>query len=187
MTLSSSSFILGGGRLHGGRRDAVRIGSRSGSLFGRDYGAGRRESAAHPVSFLRSERSGGQSDSAARRFLRRRGRAAEVPRASSSIKLVDAFGLPVSGARSNLERGLRREPVINTDTVTDSFGIAGAARCWGPQPGTYSYRVTAGGMSYTFTGFARPQPTISSIVDGATLLPGALRSRLLHRHQWDPA
>ena len=64
--------------------------------------------------------------------------------------------------------------MINADAVTDAFGIAAAQPILGPEPGTYSYKVTAGGMSHTFTGFARAQPVISSIVDAASLQPGAL-------------
>jgi uncharacterized protein (TIGR03437 family) len=92
-----------------------------------------------------------------------------------AIKLVDAFGLPVSGVRVAWSPG-SGATVTNADTVTDSFGIATAQPIFGSQPGAYSFQVTAGGragMSYTFTGFARPQPTISSIVDGASLLPGS--------------
>ncbi len=95
------------------------------------------------------------------------------PDGSLVIRLVDAFGLPVSGTRVTWSTGSGAS-LENTDTVTDSFGVAGADPLLGPQAGTYSYRVTAGGMTYTFTGTARPQPIISSIVDGATLLPGAL-------------
>ena len=46
-----------------------RIGSCRGSIFGIDYGAGRSEFAAHPVSIFRSGRSGSQCDSAGWRFL----------------------------------------------------------------------------------------------------------------------
>lgn len=91
-----------------------------------------------------------------------------------AIKLVDAFGLPVSGvpvAWSATSGG----SVINADIVTDSFGVAAAQPLLGSRSGSYSYTVTAGGrggMSHSFTGFARAQPTISSVVDGASLLPG---------------
>ncbi|HEY2844601.1 MAG TPA: S8 family serine peptidase, partial [Bryobacteraceae bacterium] len=88
------------------------------------------------------------------------------------VKLVDNFGLPASGAAVSWSAGLGAG-VINADTVTDSFGIAAAQPVLGAQPGSYSYRVIAGGLRYSFTGFARPQPIISSIVDGATLQPGA--------------
>ncbi|MCU1336941.1 MAG: peptidase and in, kexin, sedolisin [Bryobacterales bacterium] len=89
-----------------------------------------------------------------------------------SIKVVDAFGLPVSGVPVTWSAASGAS-VLNGDTVTDSFGVAGAQPFLGPQPGSYFYRVTAGSMRYTFTGFARQQPVISSIVDGATLQPGA--------------
>ena len=100
-----------------------------------------------------------------------------------AIKLVDASGLPVSGARVAWSAG-SGATVINADAVTDSFGIAAAEPILGSQPGTYSYTVTAGGrtgMTHSFTGFARPQPVISSIVDAASLLPGALPPALTFR------
>ncbi|HTM50132.1 MAG TPA: S8 family serine peptidase, partial [Bryobacteraceae bacterium] len=90
-----------------------------------------------------------------------------------SFKLVDAFGLPVSGAPVTWSTGSGAS-LIHTDTVTDSFGIAAAQPLLGPSPGSYSYTATAGGMSYSFTGIARLQPVISSIVDGASpFLPGS--------------
>jgi uncharacterized protein (TIGR03437 family) len=59
--------------------------------------------------------------------------------------------------------------------VTDSFGVAAAQPILGSSPGSYSYTVTArgpGGLSFTFTGTARAQPIISSVVDGASLVTG---------------
>jgi uncharacterized protein (TIGR03437 family) len=88
-----------------------------------------------------------------------------------TIKLVDAVGLPVAGAPVTWSAG-SGAAVINTDAVTNSFGIAAAQPILGTRPGNYSYRATAGGMTYSFTGFARPQPAISSIVDAASLRSG---------------
>lgn len=95
------------------------------------------------------------------------------PEGLITIKLVDAVGLPVAGAPVTWSAG-SGAAVMNTDTVTNSFGIAAAQPILGPQPGNYSYRATAGGMTHSFTGFARPQPTISSIVDAASLRSGTL-------------
>jgi len=88
-----------------------------------------------------------------------------------AFKLVDAFGVPVSGVPVtwNASSGAS---VINAAAVTDSFGVAAAQPILGAGPGTYTYRVTAGGMNFTFTGFARAQPTISSIIDAASLKSG---------------
>ena len=88
------------------------------------------------------------------------------------IKLVDASGLPVSGAPVTWTPG-NAARVINADAVTDSFGVAAAQPLLGSQPGSYSYRATAGGMHHTFTGSARVQPVISSIIDAASLQPGS--------------
>jgi uncharacterized protein (TIGR03437 family) len=94
------------------------------------------------------------------------------PEGFLSIKLVDASGLPVSGAPVTWGAGSGAR-VINADAVTDSFGIAAAQPVLGPVAGSYSYRATAGGMHYTFTGSARPQPIISSVVDAASLQTGS--------------
>ena len=93
------------------------------------------------------------------------------PEGFITVKLVDASGLPVSGVPVTWSAG--SGAVINADAVTDSFGIAAAQPLLGVQSGTYTYRATAGGMSYSFTGYARPQPVISSVIDGASLQPGA--------------
>jgi uncharacterized protein (TIGR03437 family) len=89
-----------------------------------------------------------------------------------AIKLVDASGLPVPGVPVTWSAGSGAS-VLNADATTDALGIATAQPKLGAQPGTYSYHVTAGGMSSAFSGFARPQPVISNIVDGASLQPGA--------------
>jgi uncharacterized protein (TIGR03437 family) len=90
-----------------------------------------------------------------------------------TIKMVDAFGVPVPGVPVTWTAGSGAS-LPAADAMTDSFGIAAAQPLLGSQPGTYSYQARAGAMSYTFTAFARPQPVISSIVDGASLQPRAL-------------
>jgi minor extracellular serine protease Vpr len=90
---------------------------------------------------------------------------------SVAFKLVDASGVPVSGVPVtwNASSGAS---VINAAAVTDLFGVAAAQPILGAAPGTYTYRATAGAMSFTFTGFARAQPTITSIIDAASLKSG---------------
>ena len=87
---------------------------------------------------------------------------------SITIRLVDTFGVPVVGAPVTWTAGSGAS-LQNADAVTDSFGVAGANPILGARPGTYSYRATAGGMQHSFTGFARAQPVISSIIDAASL------------------
>jgi uncharacterized protein (TIGR03437 family) len=97
------------------------------------------------------------------------------PDGSLVIRVVDAVGLPVSGVPVTWSAGFGAS-VMNVSTSTDRYGVASADPVLGPQPGTYSYTVNAGGrgsqLSYTFSGTARLQPTISTIVDGASLQPG---------------
>ena len=90
---------------------------------------------------------------------------------SLAIKLVDASGLPASGVPV-VWTPSSGASVRNASTVTDAFGIAIADPILGPNPSAYTYRVTGGGLSHTFTGFARPHPVISSIIDGASLSSG---------------
>ena len=94
---------------------------------------------------------------------------------------MDASGLPVSGVPVTWSAG-SGATLTNAAAVTDSFGVAEALPILGPQPGSYSYQVTAGGMSHTFTGFARAQPIISSIIDAASSAARRLCARVLHRH-----
>jgi minor extracellular serine protease Vpr len=91
-----------------------------------------------------------------------------------AFKLVDSYGLPVSGVPVTWTPSAGAS-LKNASSATDAFGVASADPILGPNPGVYSYKVTAGGpggMSHTFTGIARPQPIISSVVDGASLVPG---------------
>lgn len=94
------------------------------------------------------------------------------PEGLISIKVVDSAGVPVPGVPVTWT-ALSGGSVINADAETNAFGVAAAQPLLGSQPGLYSYRATAGGLRYSFTGFARPQPTISSIIDAASLQPGA--------------
>ena len=68
-----------------------------------------------------------------------------IPDGFISFRLVDAYGVPVSGAPvSFTSRG--GGTLQNADTVTDSYGVAGAQPMLGSQPGTYTYSAVAGGM-----------------------------------------
>jgi minor extracellular serine protease Vpr len=84
-----------------------------------------------------------------------------IPDGFISFKLVDAYGVPVSGAPvSFTSRG--GGTLQNADTVTDTYGVAGAQPVLGSQPGTYSYTAVAGGMRVNFSGNARLQPAITA-------------------------
>jgi uncharacterized protein (TIGR03437 family) len=96
-----------------------------------------------------------------------------IPEGLISFKLVDAYGIPVSGAPvSFTSRG--GGTLQNANTVTDTYGVAGAQPILGSQPGSYSYVGVAGGLRVTFSGTARLQPAITanSIVNAASAAPG---------------
>jgi uncharacterized protein (TIGR03437 family) len=91
-----------------------------------------------------------------------------IPAGIIAFRLVDAFGLPVAGAAvTYTQRG--GGTLQNADRVTDANGIAAAEAILGPQPGNYSFTVTAGGQRYTFSGYGRAQPAIAAggVANGA--------------------
>ena len=101
-----------------------------------------------------------------------------IPGGIISFKLVDAYGVPVSGVPvSWTSRGGGTLPYA--ETVTDAYGIAAAEPVLGAQPGSYSFTATAAGMRVTFSGAARREPNIvaNGIVNGAsfenTAAPGS--------------
>jgi uncharacterized protein (TIGR03437 family) len=83
-----------------------------------------------------------------------------IPDGVVSFKLIDASGVPVSGARVTWT-ARNGGTLVAADSTTDAYGIATAQPQLGTQPGSYSFTANAG-LRYTFTGFARPVPTISS-------------------------
>ncbi len=89
-----------------------------------------------------------------------------------ALRLVDAFGVPVAGVPVTWT-AQNGAILVDASALTDSFGVATALAVLGNQPGSYTYRARAAGMNYIFTGFAREQPLITSIIDAASLQSGA--------------
>ena len=92
-----------------------------------------------------------------------------------AFRLVDSFGVPVSGAAvSFVPRGTAT--IKEADSKTDLNGIAGADVVVGALPGSYTYTATAGGQRKTFTAYASQKPTIppNGIVNAATFEPSAV-------------
>jgi uncharacterized protein (TIGR03437 family) len=93
-----------------------------------------------------------------------------IPDGILSFKLVDQYGVPVSGAPVTWTA--RGGSIVASDSTTDANGIATAQPQLGSQPGSYSFTaVTSGRLRYTFSGIARAVPTISSggVVNAASL------------------
>jgi minor extracellular serine protease Vpr len=84
-----------------------------------------------------------------------------VPEGIISFKLVDTFGLPVSGAAVTFT-SQGGGTLLSPDKATNAYGIAIAQPVLGATPGNYSYTAVAAGQSATFSGTARIVPTISS-------------------------
>jgi len=90
-----------------------------------------------------------------------------------AIKLVDPFGLPVSGARVSFSAS-GGGTIQNADAQTNTYGIATAQAILGSQPGNYRFTASAGGLFWNFNGSARAVPTIAAggIVNGASFEAG---------------
>jgi minor extracellular serine protease Vpr len=95
-----------------------------------------------------------------------------IPDGVLAIKLVDQFGVPVSGKQVSFSSN--NGTIKNADPQTDAYGIATAQAVLGSQPGAYSFRVLASGLSWVYDGSARAVPTISAggIVNGASFEAG---------------
>jgi uncharacterized protein (TIGR03437 family) len=93
-----------------------------------------------------------------------------IPDGILSFKLIDQYGVPVSGAPVTWTA--RGGAIVASDSATDANGIATAQPQLGSQPGAYSFTaVTSGRLRYTFSGVARAVPTISpgGVVNAASM------------------
>ncbi len=90
------------------------------------------------------------------------------------LKLLDQFGLPVSlvDVQFRVVQGGGR--IVEADARTDVYGIAAADPDLGPAAGDQVFNATAGGLTVTFSNFARPKPRIGAggIVNGASFASG---------------
>ncbi len=95
-----------------------------------------------------------------------------IPNGAIGIKLVDEFGVPVTGSRVSFTSS--NGTIKNADAQTNAYGIAMAQAILGSKPGNYSFHAAADGFSWTFGGSARAVPTISAggIVNGASFEAG---------------
>ena len=101
-----------------------------------------------------------------------------IPEGVMSFMLIDQYGVPVANAPVTWTPQQTGLTLTNKDATTDSVGIAFAQPLLGSTPGNYSVKATAGGLSQTFSGSARPVPTITDAQDAATyqtagLAPGS--------------
>ncbi len=96
-----------------------------------------------------------------------------VPDGIIAIKLVDSFGVPVSGTQVSFNAS-GGGTIQKADAQTNAYGIATAHPILGSQPGNYRFGAVAGGLSWTFVGSARAVPNISAggIVNGASFEAG---------------
>ncbi len=91
-----------------------------------------------------------------------------VPQAIA-VKLTDDFGVPIAGAAVTYSAS-GGGSLLNSNSVTNAYGIAYTDAKLGPTPGDTTYTVTALGMSLQFDGLARVQPSIpaNGVVNSAS-------------------
>jgi uncharacterized protein (TIGR03437 family) len=81
---------------------------------------------------------------------------------SIAIKLTDGAGIPVSGSAVTWVARPRNSVTFqNSSSTTNAFGIA-STDLTVSQAGNVSVVATAGGQTYTFSGYGWAQPTISA-------------------------
>ena len=102
----------------------------------------------------------------------------KIPDGMIAIKVVDASGVPVAGAPVSFTAN-SGGTLQSADSQTNAYGIAQAVPILGSQPGNYDFSATltgpsSGGLSWDFTGSARPVPTIAAngILNGASFEVG---------------
>ncbi|HYL75847.1 MAG TPA: S8 family serine peptidase [Bryobacteraceae bacterium] len=98
-----------------------------------------------------------------------------------AVKLIDRFGVPVSGAKVAFSAAVGGGALQIADTQTNANGIATAVPILGSQPGKYDFQATGDGLAWDFTGSARVAPSIfpsgitnaASFEGGKSVAPGS--------------
>jgi uncharacterized protein (TIGR03437 family) len=87
-----------------------------------------------------------------------------------AFRLVDRYGVPVVNTPVQFSVLSGGGSIALGDPATANYGLAGANVNLGTTQGDQFFQATAGGLSYTFQGYARNYPTISTngVVDAAT-------------------
>ena len=95
-----------------------------------------------------------------------------------AIQVIDRYGSPVANVpvvwTTTKGNGSILQGAANTDSLTDTYGIAGASAIMGSTPGPQEFTATVAGMSMPFDGNARAVPAINAngIVDAASFTGG---------------
>ena len=98
----------------------------------------------------------------------------QIPGGFISFKVVDQYGVPVTGTPVRFSVTQGDGQLQNQSTATDSYGIAGADVFLGSSVGTQSFRGSSGALSWDYVGNARIQPLINNggIVNAASFAAG---------------
>lgn len=79
-----------------------------------------------------------------------------------AFRLLDAYGVPIQNVSTLFTPTVGGGGVASGDLTTLLYGEAGAFVNVGNQQGNQTFTATAGGLTYTFDGFARALPTIAA-------------------------
>jgi uncharacterized protein (TIGR03437 family) len=90
------------------------------------------------------------------------------------IRLIDRFGTAVPNVAVRWAEVQGGGVVLQSDSLTDANGVAGALAMLGPTAGAQEFKATVAGFVLDFAGNARIAPTITAggIVDGAAFTGG---------------
>jgi minor extracellular serine protease Vpr len=87
-----------------------------------------------------------------------------------AFRLVDQYGVPVLNTPVQFSVTKGGGSIALGDPQTTNYGLAGADVNLGPTQGDQFFTAAAGGLSYTFQGYARNYPAITNngVIDAAT-------------------
>jgi uncharacterized protein (TIGR03437 family) len=90
------------------------------------------------------------------------------------IRLIDRFGTAVPNVAVRWAEVQGGGQVLQSDSLTDANGVAGALAMLGPTAGAQEFKATVSGFVLDFPGNARIAPSINTggIVDGAAFTAG---------------
>ncbi|SPE28943.1 Peptidase S8 and S53, subtilisin, kexin, sedolisin [Candidatus Sulfopaludibacter sp. SbA3] len=89
-----------------------------------------------------------------------------------AFRLVDQYGVPVRNTPIQFSVVKGGGSIALGDDQTANYGLGAADVNLGNTQGDQFFQAAAGGLSYTFQGYARNYPAITNVVDGATFRAG---------------
>lgn len=85
-----------------------------------------------------------------------------IPTGIMAVRVVDAYGAPVSGVPVVWSGGLLSGTITASSPATDLLGVSTARALLRSTPGAYSFTASAGALKLSFRGLARAVPAIAA-------------------------